>query len=250
MSETGMKVGELARRTGLSVRTLHHYDAVGLLRPATRTPAGHRLYSVRDVRRLQHIASLKHLGLSLEEIGSCLHDPDYALPRVLRIHLRRIREEIEKQLRLRGLLESLLERLNGGEEPSVDELTRAVEGIVDVERYYTPEQLERLARRREEIGDARMLDVQKEWAELFSDYEDAMASGVDPGDEKALALARRAEALVAEFTRGEADVEASLDRMYRAEGPGNVLSPQGMHVAPAVWAYMAEARRALQASRA
>lgn len=250
MSDASMKVGELSRRTGLSVRALHHYDAVGLLRPAARTRAGHRLYSARDIRRLQHIASLKHLGLSLEEIGSCLDDPDYSLARVLRIHLVRIQEEIENRRRLRGLLESLLARLNGGEEPSVDQLTRTVEGTVDVERYYTPEQLERLARRREQIGDERMLEVQKEWGELFSAYERAMASAMDPADEEVLALARRAEALVAEFTGGRADIEASLERMYGAEGPGDVLASHGMKLAPGLWEYMAEARKALEASRA
>ena len=48
-----LKVGELARRTGLTVRTLHHYDEIGLLRPSLHTEAGYRLYTARDVARLQ-----------------------------------------------------------------------------------------------------------------------------------------------------------------------------------------------------
>ena len=67
-----LKVGELARRTGLTVRTLHHYDAIGLLRPSGRTDSahgsGHRLYTAADVARLQQILSLKHLGFGLEQI--------------------------------------------------------------------------------------------------------------------------------------------------------------------------------------
>ncbi|HEX6558894.1 MAG TPA: MerR family transcriptional regulator, partial [Longimicrobiales bacterium] len=67
-----LKVGELAERTGLTVRALHHYEQLGLLVPAGRTPAGHRLYSDASVAQLQKIAALKQLGMSLEEIGRWL----------------------------------------------------------------------------------------------------------------------------------------------------------------------------------
>ncbi len=66
--KTEWKVGDLAGRTGLSVRTLHHYDEIGLLSPSGRTGLGHRLYSAGDVLRLERIRSLRALGLSLEEI--------------------------------------------------------------------------------------------------------------------------------------------------------------------------------------
>src|SRR5438270_3729445 len=63
------KVGDLARRTGLSVRTLHFYEEIGLLRASARSEAGHRLYTSEDIARLQRIVSLRTLGLTLEEIG-------------------------------------------------------------------------------------------------------------------------------------------------------------------------------------
>ncbi|MDQ3549743.1 MAG: MerR family transcriptional regulator, partial [Chloroflexota bacterium] len=63
-----MKVGELARRTGMTVRALHHYDEIGLLSPSERTASGHRLYSAAEVERLQQIASLRQIGFPLEEI--------------------------------------------------------------------------------------------------------------------------------------------------------------------------------------
>lgn len=66
--KSAWKVGDLAGRTGLSVRTLHHYDEIGLLSPSGRTGSGHRLYSAEDVLRLQRIRSLRALGFSLEEI--------------------------------------------------------------------------------------------------------------------------------------------------------------------------------------
>jgi DNA-binding transcriptional MerR regulator len=62
MKFEALKVGELARRTGLTVRTLHHYDEIGLLNPSLHTEAGYRLYTAGDVARLQQVLSLRQLG--------------------------------------------------------------------------------------------------------------------------------------------------------------------------------------------
>ncbi len=69
------KVGELAKLTGVSVRTLHHYEAIGLLAPAARNEGGHRCYTDVEVERLQRIVSLRELGFSLEDVGRCLDAP-------------------------------------------------------------------------------------------------------------------------------------------------------------------------------
>ena len=69
---TTLRVGELAARAGVTVRTLHHYDEIGLLRPA-RTAAGHRRYGPAEVERLQQITSLRALGVPLAEIGPAAH---------------------------------------------------------------------------------------------------------------------------------------------------------------------------------
>ena len=72
MKASHLTVGEVARRTGLTVRTLHHYDAIGLLQPSGRSESGYRLYNARDIERLHAVLSLKQLGLSLEAIGAAL----------------------------------------------------------------------------------------------------------------------------------------------------------------------------------
>jgi DNA-binding transcriptional MerR regulator len=66
-----MQIGELAERTELSLRTIRHYDEVGLL-PASRTEGGFRVYTERDVERLTHIKRMKPLGFSLEEMAELL----------------------------------------------------------------------------------------------------------------------------------------------------------------------------------
>lgn len=69
-----LRIGEVARRTGLTHRTLHHYDSIGLLRPSGRTDVDYRLYSRADLDRLLAIQQLKALGLSLTEIGEALEE--------------------------------------------------------------------------------------------------------------------------------------------------------------------------------
>ena len=65
-------IGELAGSTGLTVRTLHHYDRIGLLQPTDRSPSGYRLYGSEDVQRLYRILALRQLGLSLKDIDAAL----------------------------------------------------------------------------------------------------------------------------------------------------------------------------------
>jgi DNA-binding transcriptional MerR regulator len=241
-----MKVGELAARAGLTVRTLHHYDELGLLRPAGRTPSGHRLYGRAELERLLQIASLRHLGLPLEEIAACLARPEYSLERVLDLHVERMERQIAGQQELCDRVRSLRDRLRAAETVSVDELTKTIEVTMNYEKYYTPEQLEQLATRREEVGEERMRQVQQEWQELFAAYEKAMSAGLDPASPEVQALAKKSAALIREFTGGDAGIATSLGNLYRTEGPQNVMASHGMQMAPGLWEYMGEARAALE----
>ncbi len=139
-----LKVGELARRTGVSVRTLHHYDEIGLLRPSHRTPTGHRLYGAEDVARLQQVKSLRQLGLSLDEVRDCLARPDHSARRVIDLHLARLREQMALQQQLYERLDGLGRWLDAwGESDAAPgaplaELVKIVEMMTMVESYYTP----------------------------------------------------------------------------------------------------------------
>jgi DNA-binding transcriptional MerR regulator len=244
-----LKIGELARRVGVSVRTLHHYDEIGLLSPGARTPAGHRLYGMAEVERLQRIASLRHLGLPLDEIRDCLARPEYSLERVLDLHVERMERDIARQERACDVVRALRDRLRTAEGVSVDQLTRTIEVTMSYTKYYTPEQLDRLARRRVEVGEARIKQVQDEWQELFAAYGRAMEEGLDPASEEVGALARKSAALIEEFTGGDPGIASSLGNMYRSEGPAKVLDGHGMPMPPGLWEYMAKARAALEGGR-
>jgi MerR family transcriptional regulator, thiopeptide resistance regulator len=95
MTETaGMTVGQVAERFAVTVRTLHHYDEIGLLRPSRRSAAGYRLYTDPDITRLQHVVVYRRLGLALEDIAAVLDDPGADVA----THLRRQRDAVTCRL--------------------------------------------------------------------------------------------------------------------------------------------------------
>jgi DNA-binding transcriptional MerR regulator len=221
MSFESFKVGELAKRTGLTVRTLHHYDEIGLLRPSLRSDAGHRLYSAGDVARLQQIVSLRQLGFSLDEIGACLERAGYSPLEVIRLHVSRLREQIEQERELCERLDALASQFESTGEVSADDFLRAIEVMNMIEQYYTPEQLELLRKRREAGGAALEERIQQGpalWNELFAKYQKHMELGTDPADPAVQALEERRQALVNEFTGGDAGIEQSLQRLWTEQG--------------------------------
>lgn len=215
------KVGELARRTGLSVRTLRYYDEIGLLSPSRRTEGGHRLYTGDDVVRLQRIKSLRALGFTLREVGKYLDGPEVPLAHVIGLHLTRLKERIALQRRLCDRLEAVAERLRSGEKVSSEEFIETVMEVIEmserVNKYYTPEQLEYLRRRREEVGEERIREVEAEWPRLMEEVRAEIEAGTDPADERVQALAARWMGLVEEFTGGDPGIERSLNNMWSRE---------------------------------
>jgi MerR family transcriptional regulator, thiopeptide resistance regulator len=142
------RIGELAREAGLTVRTLHHYDQLGLLSPRSRTEGGHRCYSSGDVRRLHRIVALRSLGISLEEIGTLLDgEPDPAS--LLRRQLDVVDEHIRNAASLRARLLDVLDRLDQDAEPSARQLLQLIEETVAMNEPVTPEKFAELKEKRE-----------------------------------------------------------------------------------------------------
>ncbi len=211
------KVGELARRTGLSVRTLHWYDQIGLLTPSFHTEVGHRLYTAADVERLQQIKSLRQLGFSLEEVRDCLDRSNFSPLSLIETHLARLREQIELQRRLCERLESIAAHLRAAETVSVEDLLQTIEVMSMFEKYYTPEQLDWLKKRKEQVGEERIRQVEAEWPKLIAEVRAEMDKGSDPASEPVQALGRRWMGLVREFTGGDPGIEKAVQTMYQQE---------------------------------
>jgi DNA-binding transcriptional MerR regulator len=231
------KVGELAQLAGVSVRTLHHYEEIGLLRPSDRTASGHRLYHLAHVERLARILALVQLGLSLDEVGRCLEDRALSPLALVERHLERARQVLEEQATLCQRLETLRAHL-AQSTPDVEGFFELMEVMQMMEKYYTGEQLEQLAARRVQLGEAGMKAAEEAWAEVFARLRAAMEQGTDPHHPSVQAIIADADALIRQFTGGDPGIARSLDRMY-AEQPVQKIHPS---FDPALFAYMARAR--------
>lgn len=134
-------VSELADLAGVSVRTLHYYDQIGLLDPSARTAAGYRVYREPDLFRLQQILFFKQFGIELGEIREILDEPGFEPVEALRDH-RRMLEERQEQL---GRLIDTIDR-------TISHMTEENMTLTDKELFagFTPEQAERYRRQARE----------------------------------------------------------------------------------------------------
>jgi DNA-binding transcriptional MerR regulator len=229
------RIGELAQHAGVTVRTLHHYDELGLLTPSERTTGGHRLYGAADVERLYRLLALRNLGLPLEEIGPLLERED-GVEKTVRRHLARVEHQLQALTTLKTRLTRLLD---GGHD--TERLLEALEAMSMFEKYYTPEQLEQLEARRQALGEDAIKAVENEWAELYAKLRAHREAGTDPADPAVQELSVRAGELVRMFTGGDPGIEASLQRMYETEGSARVS--RGI-ASPEDHEYLAKARQA------
>lgn len=237
----GMKVGELAKRTGLSVRTLHYYDEIGLLQPSKLTGSKHRVYGAAELARLQQIKSLRQLGFSLDEIRGCLDTPEFSPRRVLELHIQRVREQIADQERLAALLETLSATFAAGRLASPDEFICAIEGITMIEKTFTPDELQELKERGEKLGPEHIKAVEAEWPALIARVRAEMEAGTPATSQTMKPLATRWRELVREFTGGNPVIEQKLRAGYTQDP--NMMSRNGLD--PKLFAYVGEAIRAL-----
>lgn len=195
------KVGELAEATGLTVRTLHHWDELGLVEPSRRTTAGHRLYDDTDVRRTYTVVALRELGLSLEAVGEALREDAPDVGALLAAHVGHVRTRLAALRRLDATLTLLTERVRRVGSLSSSDLVGLIEEVTTVnekvERYYTPEQLETLRQRREQLGEEGMNAVLAQWPALIASVQAEMDAGTDPAEHRVQELAARWKELLA-----------------------------------------------------
>tara|TARA_B100000989_G_C19532846_1_gene471132 strand:+ start:7899 stop:8687 length:789 start_codon:yes stop_codon:yes gene_type:complete len=236
-----LKIGDVAKRTGLTVRALHHYDEIGLLKASHRSNSGYRLYTVDDLMQLQKIKSLQQLGFSLDDIARLLQSDDESLADIINKQLQTVTDQLKEQQVLIQRLSQLATLLQQGESPTVEMLLDSLRLTVMFEKYYTKEQLEELAERREAMGDDAINQVQNEWQEIFTQFQLLQQAGELASCDAAQKLAKRSLELVDMFTGGDPELQQSLQNMYDTEGGENVLGQSEMAVDKVLFAYVSEA---------
>ncbi|MEK8128757.1 MerR family transcriptional regulator [Paenibacillus filicis] len=153
------KVGELAKMTGLTVRTLRFYDQIGLFSPSGHSVTGHRLYNEADIRRLHQILSLKDLGLSLEDIQSVLNGHTYAPADIVAMQIKRVQKQIQTQQRLLAELERVAEKMNDEEPLSNEAFISLLETMKLSHEKYIMEHRLNWERRFDQLGDVLNEDL-------------------------------------------------------------------------------------------
>ena len=161
-----MTVAQVSKRTGVSVRTLHHYDQIGLLNPTEVTDAGYRLYDDGALDKLYMILVYRELGLHLNEIGSILDAPDYDRNRVLEHQIKLMQERIEKlQNRIsfaRGMLTLGVKYMDfeGFDPKKMDEYStqaKALYGKTDAYKEFAQKSASRTKAQEKDLG-AQVMD--------------------------------------------------------------------------------------------
>ncbi len=127
MSRYTYKVGSVARIARVTVRTLHHYDEIGLLRPSARSRAGYRLYTGQDIERLQQIRFHRQLGMALEEIRRVLDAPDFDIRAALRAHRRHLAQRLKDTEVLVATIDRMLGFPEGETSMAIEDLFEGFE---------------------------------------------------------------------------------------------------------------------------
>lgn len=212
-------VHQLAHLAGVSVRTLHHYDQIGLLHPTARTPVGYRLYARADLLRLQQILFFKELDLPLQEIKAVLDDPGFDTIQALRTHRRMIEQRSQ---RLSMLLRTIDKTIHTLTEETMTPLTDAelYEGFSQEQiDEYTSEASQRWPDQYAE-SNRRVRNMSREQWQAIKQEGDAVTRGLaalmgsDPAGAEVQALVARHYAWVAQFWTPNAEAYLGLGRMY------------------------------------
>jgi MerR family transcriptional regulator, thiopeptide resistance regulator len=214
------RIKEFARDAGVTVRTLHLYDRLDLLKPAALSESGYRLYGESEFERLEQILALRFVGFNLSQIKELLQlsIPPLAALRMQREIIARQKRRLESALAAIDEAELALTR----DEPA--DLWKTLRTVIEVfkvqndwewtQKYYSQEARQRLEERRSSMPQEEIDAGQRAWTALIAEVEEAASRGVDPSSSQAEALAKRWRDLIGQFTQGSAEIERGLNRLW------------------------------------
>ncbi len=220
MEQSLLKIGELAEQTGITVRTLHHYDALGLVTPTERSRAGYRLYTSDDVARLQIVRSLQELGLSLKDIKRALEKRDLSFHHVIGMHLAKLKERIKLEQDVCRQLEGVTRAFASRQHVPAEHIILLLRHMNNLQTDFGLDDNERAALEAHwgQYSEADIKAVEHEWPTLIAQVRQHMASGTDPKDPAVQTLAKRWMELVTMFTGGNQKVAEGAKKNFQDHG--------------------------------
>jgi DNA-binding transcriptional MerR regulator len=244
-------IKEFALLTGTTVRTLHHYDQIGLLRPSGRRPNGYRVYTQADLLRLEQIIALRFLGMSLREIKRILENPALTVEKSLKVQSGIIAEEARRLEGAGRALRQVFGQLEKGKKTDFNKVITIIKEIQMseekkkswAEKFYAPEEMKEF----EEIGKGytpqQMEDYQKKWAALIEEVKRNLDT--DPAGPLGQELAGRWQALFNEAYGGHPNLKKRIGEAYRS----GVIPAEYQMISPEVWEFISKASSALGRKR-
>ncbi len=218
----GYSIGELARVAGVSVRTLHHYDGIGLLAPGSRNASGYRVYGEAELLRLQQILLYRELEVPLERIGAILDAPGHDLRAALLSHRRAIEEKRRRLGLLLSTIDRTVARLGGKERIMTDEeLYEGFDkeegarlGAETKERWGETEAYAQSRERLAKMSKGKWAEVRREGEAVDAACAAALASGCLPDSPAAMRLMARKVAHLRNFYEPVPELFRGLGEMY------------------------------------
>ena len=246
------RVQAFAELAGVTVRALHHYDRLALLKPR-RSASGYRLYTEPDLERLEQIVALKFIGLPLKQIKRVLDRDTRELPDVLRAQRGALEE---KRSRLDQAIGAIRDA-EGSIKPGVPADSALIKRIIEViemqdnqeffKKYYTDEAWAALEERRREMGPDLKTQAEegtRKWMVLFQDI--AASLDEDPPSDHVQSLAARWQALIDEFTGSNKLIEQGVGRVWadQATWPAQMKEQAAPFSDRRVWEFIRKAQAA------
>jgi DNA-binding transcriptional MerR regulator len=195
MSAKSYTVSQVARIARITVRTLHHYDEIGLLLPSSRSASGYRLYSEADLQRLHQVLLFRELGFPLEAIQQMLQDPAFDRKTALRAQRELLCGQIRKTEALIQAVDAQLEALEGGTEMDFEKLfdgfNPAQHEDEARERWGQTEAYKESMRRTKRYTKEDWSRIKSENDALMKALAQMLGSGRRPDEDEVAALAER-----------------------------------------------------------
>jgi DNA-binding transcriptional MerR regulator len=224
-TERTYTIGELAELAHVSVRTLHHYDAIGLLSPSDRTAAGYRLYRHADLEDLQHILLSRELDFPLDAIGRLLRDPLFDRTAALKAQRDQLAARRQHMTTILAAIDAALDALSKGE-PMKDADMFEVFGDFDptvhqaevTERWGTTDAYTESARRTARYTKDDWKTIKAETGAVTDGLAAQLAAGASPDDPAVQALVDEHRAVIDRwFYPCSIEMQANLGEMYVAD---------------------------------
>lgn len=211
-------VGEFAKLAGVTVRALHFYDEVGLLKPIRQRYNRRRQYRQLDLLRLQQIVTLRALGFSLSEIETLLTHPEYEVGEALKAQKSAVDAQIMQLQQVSYALAITMERLEKTKQIDWTQVTTIIRSLTDTDKsewlkqFYPPEWWDWLHERAIQMSPEAIKAGVDAWQAVYDGFEKVRHLPID--DPQVQALAAEMDRLAALFTRREPALEKALQEMY------------------------------------